>query len=456
MGLSAPPKTQGDPITSRAQLIEYFSSGSKPKSAWRIGTEHEKFVFDLKTLRPVPYEGPNGIGAILNGLTRFGWEKIEEDGTVIALTKDGCGITLEPGGQFELSGAPLKSIHETCSEVGTHLEQVKTLGEELGIGFLGMGFQPKWSRADSTWMPKARYQIMKRHMPRRGSLGLDMMLRTCTVQVNLDYSDEADMVKKLRVSLALQPIATALFADSPFTEGKPNGFMSFRAQIWTDTDPDRTGPLPFAFEAGMGFERYADYLLDVPMYFVYREGKYIDASGQSFRDFLQGKLPALPGEMPTTSDWVDHATTAFPEVRLKKFLEMRGADGGPWDRLCALPALWVGLLYDQTALDAAWDLCKSWTLEEREGLRLGVPKQALKTRFRGGTVRDVALQMLQIARLGLNRRAANDLAGEDESGFLNVLQVIADSGQCPAEIKLERYATTWNRSVDPVFKEFAY
>jgi glutamate--cysteine ligase len=305
-------------------------------------------------------------------------------------------------------------------------------------------------------MPRKRYEIMRAYMPKRGNLGIDMMTRTCTVQVNLDFASEADMVKKLRVSLALQPIATALFADSPFTEGKPNGFMSYRANIWTDTDPDRTGPLPFAFEDGMGFERYADYLLDVPMYFVYRDGQYIDASGQSFRDFLEGKLPALPGETPTTADWSDHATTAFPEVRVKKFLEMRGADGGPWDRLCALPALFVGLLYDQTALDAAWDLCKSWTAEDRAALKAVVPKQALKGKFRNGTVRDVALDVLKIAREGLKNRGAKDLAGADESGFLNVLQTIADSGRAPAEEKLDLYNGRWNRSVDPVFKEFAY
>jgi glutamate--cysteine ligase len=454
--LSAPPKSQGEPITSKAQLVEYFSSGSKPKSAWRIGTEHEKFVFDTKTLRPVPYEGPHGIAAIFQGLTRFGWETIEENGKVIALTKDGCNISLEPGGQFELSGAPVESIHQTCAEVGNHLSQVKAIGAELGVGFLGMGFQPKWSRNETQWMPRNRYQIMRDYMPKRGKLGIDMMTRTCTVQVNLDFADEADMVKKLRVSLALQPIATALFADSPFTEGKPNGFKSFRAHIWTDTDPDRTGPLPFAFEDGMGFERYADYLLDVPMYFVYRNGQYIDASGQSFRDFLKGKLPALPGEMPTTADWSDHATTAFPEVRVKKFLEMRGADGGPWDRLCALPALFVGLLYDQTALDAAWDLVKNWTPEDRANLKAAVPKQALKAKFGKGTVQDIALETLKIARHGLNARKSGDLAGTDESGFLNVLQTIADSGECPADEKLKLYEGKWGRSVDPVFKEFAY
>jgi glutamate--cysteine ligase len=454
--LSAPPKSQGEPITSKAQLVEYFSSGSKPKSAWRIGTEHEKFVFDSKTLKPIPYEGPNGIGAILSGLTRFGWEAIEENGKIIALAKDGCSVSLEPGGQFELSGAPVQSIHQTCAEVGNHLSQVKALGTELGVGFLGMGFRPKWPREDTPWMPRNRYQIMRNYMPKVGKLGIDMMTRTCTVQVNLDFADEADMVKKLRVSLALQPVATALFADSPFTEGKPNGYLSYRAQIWTDTDPDRTGPLPFAFEDGMGFERYADYLLDVPMYFVYRNGQYIDASGQSFRDFLNGRLPALPGETPTTADWSDHATTAFPEVRLKKFLEMRGADGGPWDRLCALPALWVGLLYDQTALDAAWDLVKNWTAEDRANLKAAVPKQALKAKFGKGTVRDLALEVIRIARHGLNARKAGDLAGTDESGFLNVLQTIADSGECPAEEKLKLFHGQWGGSVDPVYAAFAY
>src|SRR5260221_3772005 len=351
--MAAPTKSRGTPITAKSQLVEYLESGNKPRADWRIGTEHEKFVFDLTSLRAVSYEAPNGIGALLKGLQRFGWEAINEDGKTIALTMEGCNITLEPGGQFELSGAPLQTIHQTCAEVGQHLSQVKEIAAELGIGLMGMGFQPKWARADIPWMPKGRYKIMGEYMPKKGKLGLDMMLRTCTVQTNLDYSSEADMVKKLRVSMALQPVATALFADSPFTEGKPNGFMSYRSHIWTDTDPDRCGTLTWVFDQGMGFERWVDYMLDVPMYFVYRDGHYIDASGQSFRDFMQGKLPALPGELPTSSDWTDHLTTAFPEVRLKKFLEMRGADGGPWERLCALPALWVGLLYNDEALDAA-------------------------------------------------------------------------------------------------------
>ncbi|MEZ5832144.1 MAG: glutamate--cysteine ligase [Dongiaceae bacterium] len=454
--MSAPPKAGGLPITSKRQLVEYFEDGCKPKPDWRIGTEHEKFVFDLKTLRTVSYEQPNGIGALLRGLQRFGWQPVEEHGNVIALVMDGCSITLEPGGQFELSGAPLRSIHETCAEVGRHLQQVKEVGGELGIGLLGMGMNPKWSRADTPWMPKGRYKIMRKQMERKGKLGIDMMIRTCTVQTNLDFASEADMVKKLRVSLALQPIATALFADSPFTDGEPNGFLSYRSHIWTDTDPDRCGTLPFAFEDGMGFERYADYMLDVPMYFVYRDGEYIDAAGQSFRDFIKGKLPALPGEIPTMGDWSDHVTTAFPEVRLKRYLEMRGADGGPWDRLCALPALWVGLLYDDQALDAAWDLVKDWTTEEHAMLRREVPKHALHVQFRDRKLQQWALEVIAIARTGLQRRAALDRIGGDESGFLNVLQEIAESGKCPAEEKLALYSGRWNRSVDPVFTEFAY
>jgi glutamate--cysteine ligase len=454
--MSAPPKTRGEPITDRRQLAAYLESGCKPREQWRIGTEHEKFAFRTSDLRPLPYDGPDGIGAILKGLQRFGWQPVEENGKVIALACDSCSVTLEPGGQFELSGAPVATLHNTCDEVNKHLAQVKEVGRELGIGMLGMGFQPKWSRADSQWMPKGRYKIMRDYMPKKGSLGIDMMLRTCTVQVNLDFDSEADMVKKLRVSLALQPVATALFADSPFTEGKPNGFLSYRSHIWTDTDPDRCGTLPFAFEPGMGFERYVDYMLEVPMYFVYREGRYIDAAGQSFRDFLAGKLPALPGEIPGMGDWIDHLTTAFPEVRLKKFLEMRGADGGPWQRLCALPALWVGLLYDQSALDAAWEMVRDWTPEERELLRSEVPRRALKTEFRGRPLAALAREVVALARGGLTRRRKLDRMGGDESHFLNVLHEIAETGLCPAEIKLAAYLGRWNGSVDPVFREFAY
>ena len=454
--MSSPSNVSDSPITGKAQLVEYIASGGKPKEDWRIGTEHEKFGFRLDDLRPPTFEGERGIEALLKGLTRFGWEAVEEHGNVIALLKDGASVTLEPAGQFELSGAMLENIHETCSEVGGHLKEVKTVADELGLGFLGMGFQPKWRREDMPWMPKGRYKIMRDYMPKVGQLGLDMMTRTCTVQVNLDYADEADMVKKFRVSLALQPIATALFADSPFTEGKPNGYLSYRSHIWTDTDPDRTGMLDFVFEDGFGYERYVDYLLDVPMYFSYRDGEYIDLSGQSFRKFMDGKLAALPGAVPTLRDWSDHMTTAFPEVRMKKFLEMRGADGGPWSRLCALPAFWVGLLYDDAALDAAWDLVKDFTLAERNALRDGVPERALKVPFRNGTLRDLALQALKISAAGLQRRARHNGNGADESIFLTPLIDFADANETPAERKLALFHGEWGGSVDPVFREFAY
>jgi glutamate--cysteine ligase len=454
--VSGPSQVKEEPIENRLSLVDHLASGSKPREDWRIGTEHEKFGFRLGDLRPLTWDGPQGIEAVLKGLTRFGWAPYEENGKLIALLKDGASVTLEPAGQLELSGAPLETIHATCCETTTHLGEVKTVAQELGVGFLGMGFQPKWKREDMPWMPKGRYKIMRDYMPRRGNLGLDMMTRTCTVQVNLDFASEADMIKKFRVSLALQPIATALFADSPFTEGKPNGYLSYRSHIWTDTDPDRTGMLDFVFAEGFGFERYVDYLLQVPMYFVHRDGQYIDASGQDFRQFMQGKLPAYPGHLPTMKDWADHLTTSFPEVRLKKYLEMRGADGGPWNRLCALPAFWVGLLYDDTALDAAWDLVKDFTMAERNALRDGVPKHALKLPFRNGTVRDLALETLKIAGHGLKRRAILNPNGADEAVFLEPLVEFALANETPAERKLALYHSQWGGSVDPVFSEFAY
>ena len=455
--MSAPPQAPGEPITDKKQLVDYLAAGSKPREDWRIGTEHEKFGYRRDDHRPLPYEGERGIAAILKGMERFGWEPVFEGENVIALTKeDGCNVTLEPGGQFELSGAPLETIHQTCDEVHTHLHQVKQVCAPLDTGMIGIGFRPKWCRADIPWMPKGRYEIMRAYMPTKGSLGLDMMLRTCTIQVNLDYSGEADMVKKFRVGLALQPVATALFANSPFTEGKPNGFLSYRSHIWTDTDPDRCGILPFVFEDGMGFERYVDHVLDVPMYFVYRDGTYIDASGQSFRDFLQGKLPALPGEVPTTGDWADHLSTLFPEVRLKRFLEMRGADGGPWDSICGLPALWVGLLYDQSALDAAWDLVKDWSQAEHEALRADVPRRGLGTPFRGGTLREVARETLAIATAGLQARGKLDGVGGDETHFLNSLHEIAAGGPCPAQGLLDAYEGPWGRDIDKLFEDIAY
>ena len=441
-----------------SDLVDYIASGCKPADQWRIGTEHEKFVFDAQTLRPVPYEGERGIGALLRKLqTATGWQPIMEGEYIIGLVNtDGASVTLEPGGQLELSGAPLETIHQTCCETHHHLEQVKQITEELGLRILGMGFQPKWDRADVPWMPKGRYRIMRDYMPKRGNKGLDMMLRTCTVQVNLDFASEADMVKKFRVALALQPLATALFADSPFRDGKPTGLLSTRSDIWTDTDPDRCGMIPFIFDADFGFERYVEWMLDVPMYFVYRNGTYIDASGQSFRDFMAGKLPALPGEFPTAADWSDHLTTAFPEVRLKKYLEMRGADAGPWRRLCALPAFWVGLLYDNDALNSAWDLVKDWTMDQREQLRHDAPRLGLNAKVGTQSLRDIALEALALSSAGLTLRHRRNANGRDESFYLDTLKVIADTNCTPAEEKLAAFHGRWKQTVDPVFEEFAY
>ncbi|MCC7166314.1 MAG: glutamate--cysteine ligase [Rhodospirillales bacterium] len=455
--MSGPAQANQTPITDRRQLIEDLEKGAKPESAWRVGTEHEKFAFRKDDLRPLPYEGVCSIRTLLEGLMGFGWQPVREGENVIALIRpDGSSVSLEPGGQVELSGALLDNIHQTCDEVHAHLREVTQVADKIGAGLVGLGFNPKWRRQDIPWMPKGRYAIMRAHMPRVGTLGLDMMLRTCTVQANLDYGSEADMVAKFRVSLALQPIATALFANSPFTEGKPNGFLSYRSHIWTDTDPARTGILPFVFEPGMSFERYVDYMLDVPMYFVYRQGRYIDAAGQSFRDFLAGKLPVLPGEVPTMGDWTDHLTTAFPEVRLKRYLEMRGADGGSWGRLCALPALWVGLLYDRPALAEAAQLIADWTAEDHDRLRRLVPRLGLSTPFRKGTVQDVAKRVVAIARGGLVRRERLDDQGRDESGFLDPLTRIAESGTTPAERLLEAYHGVWQGAVDPLFRDYAY
>ncbi len=445
---------KADPvIENRDQLVAPMIAGEKAKSDWRIGTEHEKLVYRVKDHAAPSYDEENGIRDILLNMQQFGWEPITENGKVIALKGTDGNISLEPAGQLELSGAPLESLHETCNETGRHLEQVKKLGGEMGVGFLGLGMWPDKTREELPVMPKGRYGIMMNHMPKVGNLGLDMMLRTCTIQVNLDYSSEADMVKKFRTGLALQPLATALFANSPFTEGKPNGYLSYRSHIWSDTDPHRTGMLPFVFEEGFGYERWVDYMLDVPMYFVVRNGQYIDAAGLSFRDFMKGELSVLPGELPTQSDWWDHLSTAFPEVRLKSFLEMRGADGGPWSRICALPALWVGLLYDQGALDAAWDLVKDWTMEEREALRNAVPKEALAAKIPGGgTLQDLAKEALAIARSGLAARGRLGQSGDNETGFLSTLDEIVESGKVPAQRLLDKYHGEWNGDVSRVYK----
>ncbi|MDB5714636.1 MAG: glutamate--cysteine ligase [Sphingomonadales bacterium] len=445
------------PMESRADMIGLFSKGEKPKERWRIGTEHEKFVYFTEDKRAPSYEEKGGIHALMIGMTRYGWEPIYEGENIIALGGPDGNISLEPAGQFELSGAPLDNLHETCAETGRHLQQVTEIGEKLGLGFLGLGLWPDKFRSEMPIMPKGRYEIMLNHMPRVGTMGLDMMLRTCTIQTNLDYSSEADMVKKFQVSLALQPLATALFANSPFLEGKPNGFLSYRSHIWTDTDRARTGMLPFVFEDGFGYERYADYMLDVPMYFVFRDGKYIDAAGLSFRDFLKGELSVLPGEKPTLSDWTDHLSTAFPEVRLKSFLEMRGADGGPHDKICALPAFWVGLLYDQTALDAAWDLVKHWTIEDHQRIRDDVPRIALDAQGpRGRSLRELGKVVLDIADAGLKARNRLNGIGESEQGFLDPLREIISSGKVPAQRLLDSYHGEWNGDLSRVYQDMSF
>lgn len=454
-------RDQNDPtaLTSRDDLVAWMEGGCKPASAFRVGTEHEKFPFRRADLSPVSYDGPAGVRALLEGMQGLlGWEPIEDAGKIIGLydVTGGGAISLEPGGQFELSGAPLETIHQTCSELHAHLAQVREVAEPLGLGFLGLGMSPKWTLAETPVMPKRRYEIMTRYMPKVGSRGLDMMYRTCTVQANLDFSSEADMVKKMRVGLALQPIATALFANSPFTEGKPNGMLSMRSEIWRDTDNDRAGMLPFAFEDGFGFERYVDYALDVPLYFVKRGDFYHDVAGGSFRDLMAGRLAQLPGERPTLSDWTNHLSTIFPEVRLKRFLEMRGADAGPTGRICALPAFWTGLYYDQTSLDGAWELVKGWTADERQRLRDDVPRLGLRATVAGRTALDVAKDALALAGEGLKRRGKLNWLGEDETIHLGPLVRVVEERRSLAETLLEKFAGEWAGDIAPAFREMAY
>ena len=453
------PQSGGGPIEHHDQLAEYLSSGCKPKEDWRIGTEHEKFGYCKDTLKPLPYEGKRSILAVLEGLRDgHGWSPLEEGGKLIGLEKDGANVSLEPGGQLELSGAPLESIHQTCDEVNQHLTDVKDIADKIGVGFIGLGAAPIWSHEQMPVMPKGRYKLMTDYMDRVGTMGKVMMYRTCTVQVNLDFASEADMVQKLRVALALQPVANALFANSPFLDGKPNGVKSTRGLVWRNLDDDRTGMLPFVFEEGFGFERWVQYALDVPMYFVYRDGKYIDALGMSFRDFLKGELPALPGEMPTLSDWADHLTTAFPEARIKKFMEMRGADGGPWRRLCALPAFWVGLMYDQSSLDAAWDMVKGWDAETREALRVAASEDGLQAQVGGIKMHDLAREVLAMSEAGLVARAKPGAGGlvPNETHFLNALKESVESGKVPADELLERYHGDWNGDLSQIYGEYSY
>ncbi|WP_315835756.1 glutamate--cysteine ligase [Bradyrhizobium prioriisuperbiae] len=447
------------PLHSRDELVAWLEAGSKPKDDFRIGTEHEKTPFTLVGHQPVPYAGPRGIEALLQGMKHLlGWDPIMEHENIIGLfdVTGGGAISLEPGGQFELSGAPVETVHQTAAEVMAHLAQVREVATPLGIGFLGLGMTPSWSREQIPVMPKGRYKIMTNYMPKVGSYGLDMMYRTCTVQTNLDFSSEADMVIKLRTSVALQPVATALFANSPFTEGKPNGLLSFRSEIWRDTDNARSGMIPWAFEDGMGFERWVDYALDVPMYFIKRGDRYIDVSGSSFRDFFDGRNAKFPNERPTLSDWANHLSTIFPEVRLKRYLEMRGADGAPWERLPALSAFWVGLLYDEESLAAAWEIARHWTAAERQALRDDVPRLGFKAKIGNRYLFEIAKECLVLAHAGLRRRGRIDHLGRDESRYLEPLDRIIESGRTPAEDMLQKFNAAWGGSVEPAYDQYAF
>ena len=453
------PQSGGGPIEHHDQMAQYLADGCKPREQWRIGTEHEKFGYCKDTLKPLPYEGERSIRVMLEGLRdRHNWSPVEEGGKLIGLEKDGANISLEPGGQLELSGAPVETIHETCDEVNTHLREVKDVADEIGVGFIGLGAAPEWSHEQMDLMPKGRYKLMDGYMQKVGTMGTTMMRRTCTVQVNLDFATEADMVQKMRVAVAMQPIANALFANSPFLDGKPNGVKSTRGLVWRHLDDARTGMIPFVFDEGFGFEAWVQYALDVPMYFVYRDGKYIDALGQSFRDFLKGELPALPGEKPTLSDWADHLTTLFPEARVKKFIEMRGADGGPWRRLCALPAFWVGLMYDQSALDGAWDLVKGWDAETREELRIAASTHGLQAEVGGLKMHDLAREAVALSEAGLRARARPGAGGlvPDETHFLNALRDSIETGRVPADDLLADYHGPWNGDLSRIYAEYSY
>ncbi len=452
--------TDSRPIEGMDELVDYLAKGNKPREQWRIGTEHEKFPFYIDGHSPVPYGGERGIRALLEGMQKtLGWDPIIDDGHIIGLVEPtGQGaISLEPGGQFELSGAAVETLHQTCREGNAHLAQLREIAEPLGIRFLGLGGSPKWTLAETPRMPKSRYDIMTNYMPKVGTQGLDMMYRTCTIQVNLDFSSEADMRRKMQVSLKLQPLSTALFANSPFTEGRPNGLQSWRGDIWRDTDNQRSGVLPFCFSPDFGFADYVEWALDVPMYFAIREGHYHDLTHVTFRQFMDGALRNdLPDGMPTMGDWANHLSTLFPDVRLKRFLEMRGADGGPWRRICALPAFWVGLLYDDEALDAVESLTRDWTREDVIAMRDSVPAQGLATTFGNRSLREIAREVLTISRKGLANRARLNRDGFDETSFLSPLDEVIARGTTSAEEMVKSFHMRWGGSIEPVFQEYAY
>lgn len=457
--MSNPGDADATPIESVRQLAEHIAVGCKPRAQFTLGTEHEKFGFRRADLATPAYE-PQGIRAVLEGIAAGApagtWSPILDRGNPIGLKGPGyAAISLEPAGQLELSGGLMPDLHGARAELEAHYAEVRPVADKLGIGFAPLGFHPLNTREQMPWMPKGRYAIMKAYMPKVGSLGLDMMTRTCTVQVNLDYESEADMVRKMRVALALQPLASAMFANSPFVEGKPSGFLSYRSHVWTDTDNARSGIPAVFFEQGFGFERYAEWLVDsVPMYFAYRDGKYIDLSGASFRDFLNRKVGQEAG-VATVGDFADHITTAFTDARLKRYIEMRGADAGSAEMMIAQSAFWVGLLYDEAALAAAAALVARHPWTEFAALRPLVPRTALATPWQKGTLRDLMREALAIARDGLRARARRDAAGNDETIHLAPLEAIAAGGPTQAERWLERYHGPWRGDVSRILTEAA-
>ena len=453
-------KYKSEILSSKSQLIDWFEKGCKPKNKWKVGTEHEKFALKFNKKKnkylPVSYGEENGINDILHEISKFGWKKILEKEKVIALKKCDQSITLEPGGQIELSGAPLYDIHSTCKETNEHLKLLKEVGNKLNIILLGLGSRPYENTIDIPWMPKERYKIMREYMPKKGTKGLDMMLSTCTVQANLDYSSEEDMVRKTSLAVRLQPIITALFANSPFSLGNPNGFLSIRSHIWADTDSDRCGVLKVALEKDFSFKKYIDYALSVPMYFVIRNNNYLNCAGKSFADFMEGKLEQFPGERPTLKDWEDHISTIFTEVRLKKFIEVRGADAGSWSRTCALPAFWVGILYDQDCLEAAEKICKNWNFNDIKNLSQEVSVSGLNTRIKNSNLLDLSKEFIAISKEGLRKRGIRDSAGQDETGYVGVLEEIVTLGKTPAETMIDNFTNKWNEDINKLIKGLSY
>ena len=429
-------------------LVKIFSEGCKEKIKWKIGTEHEKFGFKKKSLEPINFQDIQQIFLKLSN--KYNWEKVFEDSNLIALKKNNASITLEPGGQIELSGAPMKNLFETCKEVNQHQSELDDICKSMEIDFLGMGLLPKWKLNKIKLMPKKRYKIMSEYMPQVGSKGLDMMFRTATIQANYDFSSESDMVKKMRVSQSLQPIIIALYANSPFVDGKITNYKSFRSFIWTKTDKKRCGILPFIYDNSFSFERYVDYLLDIPMYFIIRDNEYINMTKYTFRNFLEKKV--LKKIEPNLEDWKIHLTTVFPEVRLKTFIELRGADGGPWSRVCALPAFWTGILYDKKNLNEIWTKISHWDYSGIVNFYENVRRDGLNTFTPDGEkLSDFTKTILNQSGEGLVRRNIKTDRG-NESIFLEPLKKILESGKSPAEMWKKLFFSEWKNDIDMLYK----